>query len=148
LVFLPLTIGISTSSPSGTWPAATSSTASDPAHYELIGPQVFRFEYSYLLTDGTLSITPPASISGIKAFIVDIAMIDSKSKVLLTDAQIATFNTAGGANFLSDFTSGMAPGQLRAQWQSKLDAITGLPRAAISGIRLYERYFYLSPPTL
>ena len=42
----------------------------------------------------------------------------------------------------------MTPGQLRAQWQNKLDGITNLPRPAISGIRLYERYFYLSPPTL
>jgi type II secretory pathway pseudopilin PulG len=145
VVFMPLTIGVSVASPLGTWPAATSSSASDPA-YELIGPQVFRFEYCYQLTDGTLSITP-ASISSRAAIVADIAVIDPKSKVLLTDAQIATFNTPGAANFLSDYTSGMVPGQLRAQWQSVLDANTNLPRPAISGIRVYERFFYLSPPT-
>jgi prepilin-type N-terminal cleavage/methylation domain-containing protein len=137
VVFLPLTI-------SGNWPAATNSTTSDPAHYELIGPQVFRFEYGYLRTDGTRTIAPPASTSGIAAIIVDIAMIDPKSKVLLTDAQITTL-----AGQLDDYTAGMAPGQLLSQWQSKLDANpNGLPRPALSAIRLYERQFYLSPPTL
>ena len=143
VVFLPLTIGVSTSSPSGTWPAATSSTASDPDHYELIGPEVFRFEYSYGLTDGTRSVTPPASISGIAAIIVDIAMIDPKSKVLLTDPQITAL-----AGQLDDYSAGMVPGQLLALWQSRLDANTSLPRPAVSAIRLYERYFYFSPPTL
>ncbi len=58
-------------------------SGSDPSS-EVIGPQVFRFEYCYLLkADGTLSITPPTDVSGIAAIIVDIAVIDSKSKVLL-----------------------------------------------------------------
>ena len=139
VVFMPLTI-------SATWPAATNSSTSDAA-YELIGPQVFRFEYCYLSSDGTLSITPP-SISSMAVIIADIAVIDPKSKVLLTDAQIATLTTPASANFLADYSLGMTPGQLRNTWQNKLDGITSLPRPAISGIRLYERYFYLSPPIL
>ncbi len=134
VIFLPLTF-------SATWPAAVSSTAADMA-YEVIGPQVFRFEYCYLLTDGSRSILP-GNISGMAAIVADVAVIDPKSKVLLTDAQITTL--AAG---LSDYTAGMVPGQLRANWQTYLDGITSLPRPAISGIRLYERYFYLSPPTL
>jgi hypothetical protein len=142
VVFMPLTIGISVASPSGTWPAATSSSTFDSA-YEVIGPQVFRFEYCYLRTDGSLSITPPG-ISSMAAIIVDIAVIDPKSKVLLNDAQVASL-----AGQLVDYGSGMVPGQLRAQWQDTLNANTlGLPRPALSGIRLYERSFYLSPPTL
>ena len=31
------------------------------------------------------------------------------------------------------------------EWESALDGITGIPRQVISNIRLYERYFYLSP---
>src|SRR4029077_9197797 len=136
VVFMPLTI-------STTWPAATSSSASDTA-YEAIGPQVFRFEYCYLLrSNGSLSITPPTDISGIAAIIADIAVIDSKSKVLLTNTQITSL-----AGQLSDYAAGMAPGQLRNSWQNTLNAITTLPRPAISGIRVYERFFYLSPPTL
>jgi hypothetical protein len=143
VVFMPLTIGVSAASPLGTWPAATSSSATD-ADYETIGPQVFRFEYCYLLTTGSRSITPPANVSGIAAIIVDIAVIDPNSKVLLTDAQITTL----AASF-SDFTAGnMVSGQLRNSWQNTLNANTTLPHPALSGVRLYERSFYFSPPTL
>jgi type II secretory pathway component PulJ len=149
VVFLPQTI-------SGTWASAVSTSVAD-SDYEVVGSEVFRLEYYYLLKNGSLSITPwdtgagHTSISGmqdIAAIVADFAVIDPKSKVLLTNAQVATLNTSGAANFLSNYASGMAPGQLRAQWQNTLDGITTLPRPAISGIRLYERYFYLSPPTL
>src|SRR5882762_878128 len=98
IVFLPQTI-------SGVpdWAAAVSTSLPDPGGaYEVIGPQVLRFEYCYLGTDGSLSITPPG-ISSMAAIIVDIAVIDSKSKVLLNNTQIATFSTPGGANFLSNY---------------------------------------------
>lgn len=131
------------------------STAS--SEYEVVGPRVFRFEYYYLLKNGGFSDIPWDTSAGhnavdgmqdVSAIVVDIAVIDPKSKVLLNDAQIATFTTSGAANFLSDYASGMVPGQLRAQWQNTLNGITSLPRPALSGIRLYERHFYLSPPTL
>jgi hypothetical protein len=138
VVFMPLTI-------SATWPAATSSSTFDP-DYELIGPQVFRFEYCYLLkADGSLSRTPPADVSGIAAVVVDIAAIDPKSKVLLNNTQITSL-----AGQLSDYpANNIIPGQLRNNWQNALNANSiGLPRPALSGVRLYERFFYLSPPTL
>jgi len=136
VVFMPLTI-------SATWSAATSSSTSD-ADYEVIGPQVFRFEYCYLLkATGSLSITPPSDISGIAAIVADIAVIDDKSKVLLTNTQITSL-----AGQLSDYATNMVPGQLRNNWQNTLNANTTLPRPALSGVRLYERFFYLSPPTL
>jgi hypothetical protein len=148
VVFLPQTI-------SGNWAAAVSTSTAD-SDYEVVGPEVFRLEYYYLLKNGSLSNTPwdtgagHTSVSGmqdIAAIVADFAVIDPKSRVLLTNS-LATLNTSGAANFLSNYASGMAPGQLRAQWQTTLDGITSLPRPAISGIRLYERYFYLSPPTL
>ena len=140
--------------PTPAWPTAINLAASptpEPSA-EVIGPQVFRFEYYYLLKNGSFSDIPwntgvgNNAVNGMQdvaAIIVDIAVIDSKSKVLLTNAQITTL--AAG---LSDYTAGMTPGQLRSNWQTYLDGITSLPRPAISGIRLYERYFYLSPPTL
>jgi hypothetical protein len=124
---------------------------------EIIAPQVFRFEYCYLLTNGSLSVPPPASISGIAAIIVNIAVIDPKSKVLVdtvdpTAAKIKRLNGSDGSPpALVDYAPGgvMTPGQLLAQWRATLDAnAVGLPRPAISGIRLYERFFYLSPPSL
>jgi prepilin-type N-terminal cleavage/methylation domain-containing protein len=138
--FLPMTI-------LGTWPTATNATLD--SDYELIGPNVFRFEYYYLLKNGTLSITPwdtgagHTTVSGMRdvtAIAVAVAAIDPKSRTLLSDAQVVTL--AGG---MSDFVTTMGPGGLAAQWQAALNAITGMPRPAITGIRIYQRYFYLSP---
>jgi len=84
----------------------------------------------------------------VSAIVVNIAVIDPKSKLLIGDDQLATLSTSGNTNFLTDYTSGMTPGQLRTQWQNKVNAITSLPRPALSGIRFYERYLYLSPPVL
>jgi hypothetical protein len=147
VVFLPLLI-------SNTWPYATNQSPdpSSASAYETMGPQVFRFEYYYLLKNGGFSDTPWDTGAGhtavkgmqdVSAIVASVAVIDSKSRVLLTDSQVAAL--AAG---LSDYVVGIAPGQLRANWQAYLDGIISLPRPAISGIRLYERYFYLSPPTL
>jgi len=126
------------------WPAATNSSTSD-SDYELVGPNVFRFEYYYLLTTGALSPGPWTStnavtIKDVAAIAVAIAAMDPKSKVLVTNSQIATI-----AGSLSDYTASMGPGQLLAGWQTALDGITGIPRQVVSSTRLYERYFYLSP---
>jgi hypothetical protein len=157
VVFMPLTIGPSAAVPLGTWPAATSSSTVDP-DYEVIGPQVFRFEYRYLRTDGTRTITPPldgngrADLSQIAAIIAGIAVIDSKSKVLADNSATVpppNDNITRLAGQLVDYTSTMVPGQLLTNWRAAIDANSiGLPRPAISGVRLYERFFYLSPPTL
>jgi hypothetical protein len=145
VVFLPLTIY-------GTWPSVASSSAYDDTDpfkrtYEIIGPQVFRFEYYYLeKTTGSLVAYPApwTSLSTVAtrdaaAIVVAIAVIDPASKVLLSNSQIATL-----VESLPDYVSGSMPGELLAQWQSALDSIRNMPRPAISGIRLYERYFYIS----
>jgi prepilin-type N-terminal cleavage/methylation domain-containing protein len=143
------------------WPAAIDPTA-DPADpyqkCELIGPQVFRFEYYYLTKlNPTLvkypsgaQLTQPSldwsnankiDIADIAAIVVAVAAIDPQSRKLLTEA-----NVQGIADALPNFTSG-TPGALLAQWQNVLQTdaqITSLPRPALQGIRLYERYFYLN----
>ena len=172
-IYIPIIyLNSSNTTISSTWPAAVSSSTND-SDYEAAGPQVFRFEYYYLLkgqadpvTNTTyasvLSATPWDSrldhgpsypqyrhiavkgMEDVAAVVLDIAVIDPKSRVLVPDAQIA--NLAGQ---LVDYSSGMTPGQLLTNWRSTIDANTiGLPRPVISGIRVYERYFYLSPPTL
>ena len=147
--------------PTPAWPETSSATISW-SDSEIIGPQVFRFEYYYLLKDGNFSDIPWVTLTGtnnsvngmqdVAAIVVDIAVIDPKSRVLLgateaqINAQLATFSTFGNANFLVDFASGHAPGWLRTQWQNTINGITSLPRPALSGIRVYERFIYLSPP--
>lgn len=145
VVFLPLTLH-------GTWPCVASSSSyddPDPTRrtYEIIGPQVFRFEYYYLekMTGSLVAFPAPwTSLSAVAAkdaaaIVVAIAIIDPRSKVLLSNAQIATLGES-----LPDYASGWGPGELLARWQTALDGITNLPRPAISGIRLYERYFPIS----
>jgi len=145
----------------GLWPAATSATAID-SDYELAGPQVFRFEYYYLLPSGALSAGPWTGIAwwdmsqvsnptvagtpafkDISAIVVAIAAIDPKSKVLLTNTQITRL-----IGLLGSYVDGMVPGQLLSTWQAALDNTKttdpDMPRPAIQGIRLYERYFYLT----
>jgi len=168
VVFLPLTIA-------GNWAAATDTTSTD-SDYEVIGPQVFRFEYYYLLkgvsttTNAIFTDTPwdtrtgilHTNVSGMRdvaAIVVGVAVIEPKSKALLDNsAQVPPPNdniTRLGARLIDwgNTTCTGCPsqtqwqttaGQLLTQWQAALDANTlGLPRPAISGIRLYERYFYL-----
>jgi hypothetical protein len=95
----------------------------------------------------------------VAAVVVDIAVIDPRSRPLVTDAQLARLNGADGQPpVLVDYdpASMTNPGQLLAQWRAALDNIlatgkignTPVPRPAIQGVRIYERYFYLSPPTL
>ena len=145
VVFRPLTLH-------GTWPSVASSSAyddTDPAKrtYEIIGPQVFRFEYYYLeRATGNLVANPAAwtslsdvAINDAAAIVVAIAVIDPKSRILLSNAQVATL-----AQSLPDYASGLRPGELLAQWQSVLDNLTNMPRPAVSSIRLYERCFYIS----
>jgi hypothetical protein len=201
-----------TPSPAATpaWPeiASISPAPSPWPDSEVIGPQVFRFEYHYLLKGQTNPVTgdlwspifsdapwdtricscpaaspaptptgtpiasptpealcchtAPEGMQDVAAVVVVIAVIDPKSKVLVTDAQLARLNGADGQSpALIDWGNTTCvgcptqaqwqttPGLLRAQWRAALDANTiGLARPAISGIRVYERYLYLSPPTL
>lgn len=147
--------------PTPAWPQAGNMTA-DVA-YETIGPQVFRFEYYYLRKDGSCSdipwLSPHSSVSGmqdVSAIIVDIAVIDPRSKVLISDCLLTKLNGAPpppgcGAQTLAlvDYNRNTmtTPGQLLANWRSVIDTNSiGLPRLPVSGIRLYERFIYLSPP--
>ena len=129
MVFLPLTIA-------ATWPAATDATAD--TDYEPMGSDIFRFEYFYLLKDGTLSIT--GAISDVAGIGVAIAVIDPKSRVLVSDSQLEAL-----AAQMEDFAATMKPGDLEKNWQSAIESST-LPRAVIPSIHVYGRIFYLNQP--
>jgi prepilin-type N-terminal cleavage/methylation domain-containing protein len=143
IVFLPLQI-------SSMWPASINSTPDPQGDYEIIGPTVFRFEYYYLLKNGSFSTTPwdtstgHSGINGLRdvaAIIVGLAAIDRKSSELISSTQLSAL-----AVNMPDYTATMQPGDLMGQWQSALDSNSvtpPIPRGALSAIRLYERYFYL-----
>jgi prepilin-type N-terminal cleavage/methylation domain-containing protein len=147
IVFSPLTIA-------AMWPNATTSNGVD-SDYELVGPQIFRFEYYYQLQQGDLTDTPwddinqtHTSIQGLRdvgAIVVVIAVIDPKSRVLLSDSQLVTL-----AGQMLDYVPYNSPGnsgkvgpQPQVQWQDAVNSST-IPRAAATGIRFYQRYFYLN----
>lgn len=139
IVYLPLTI-------SANWVAATNHNPD--ADYELIGPYVFRFEYYYVLKNGTLSVTPWDATAGhtnvngvqdVAAVQICVAALDPKSRHLRSDDHLNTL-----AEAMSDFSPPMDHGDLRAQWQSVLNAATALPRPATAAVRLYERSFAIN----
>ncbi len=134
----PLIFGLTTIA--NNWPSATDSGRSDP-DYETIGPQVFRFEYCYLLKDGTLGVAPGAAgMQDVAAISVCIGVVDPKSKVLLSSSQVSDL-----AGRMEDFSVSMQPGDLLGQWQTALDSTRDMPRTAISAIRLYQHSFHLLP---
>jgi prepilin-type N-terminal cleavage/methylation domain-containing protein len=154
MVFLPLTID-------QTWPAATG-TGADP-NYETIGPDVFRFEYYYLLKNGLVTdnpwntdatLTPPhTSINGLKdvqAIAVAIAVIDPQSRSLLSlqnlidlEANMIDFRNAPSKNQ----NPNKKTGDLEYQWGQVVNSNTAsVPPAANQAIRIYSRFFNLNLP--
>jgi hypothetical protein len=64
---------------------------------------------------------------------------------MITSLPRVSRRRSDGAALSSDLQPGayIVPGHSPRRWQGTLDANASLPRRAISGIRLYERYFYL-----
>jgi len=173
LVFLPVTIG-------SLWPAAinnnnncggSNNSSCDP-DYETIGSGVFRFEYYYVLKNGSAtdvpwdkfarpaqtSLTNPTSIglTDVEAIAVVIAAIDSTSRSLISDASLFDL-----VSDLADFAS--APGRgvgnqnkyiggVEDNWERVVETVaaTGrtssgspVPPEAAKAIRIYSRTFDL-----
>jgi type II secretory pathway component PulJ len=156
IVFLDQTIGAI-----GPWSAAINndnSNASSDADYETIGPGVFRFEYYYLLKNGTLTDVPwdqiarplqtktntPAKIglTDVESISVAIAVIDSAGRALIDAASptslldlasdMADFKTARGRG--NGGTKNI--GDLEYSWNAVLvgDATQGLPGVINTGM--------------
>ena len=163
IVFLPLTIA-------ATWPAITNNQTDPDSQYETVGPQVFRFEYYYLLKNGNLTDTPwdaaarptqtsltsPASIglTDVEAIAVTIAVIDPQSRSLLTNGDPTEQNLLNLQLAMNDFKTqkGQGPmknGVLEVQWNQVITnpvtypVTATMPRAVLSAIRIYNRYFDL-----
>jgi prepilin-type N-terminal cleavage/methylation domain-containing protein len=148
VIFSPISI-------QGVWTTTVTSNATTDSKHELIGPNIIRFEYYYLLANGSFSIVPwdsniaghtsSAGLRDVAAIVVAVAAIDPKTRVLFSNSTVATI-----AGTLIDYSAGHGPGWLIKQWRSALDGPTNptvknLPAAATAAIRVSERYFYLSP---
>lgn len=139
--------------PTPAWPQAGDMTT-DP-DYELIGPQVFRFEYYYQLLTGDYTDTPwdtdqvghegIVGLRDVTTIVVVIATIDPKSRLLLTEAQLATLagQMTDHVPYKSPGNSGKVDTALSFKWQTTVNSST-LPKAALTGIHFYQRTFYLT----
>jgi len=169
IVFLPGTI-----SGTGPWSAAVNndnSTSSQDPDYETIGPQVFRFEYYYLLKNGSVTDVPwdttarptqttiasPQSIglTDVEAIDVAIAVIDPASRSLISNSSLfdlasdmADFKTApgngnGGAKKIGDVETQWNTAVFSAAQTGQTSTGSSVAKAAASAIRIYSRYFDL-----
>ena len=144
------------------WPTVTGSNT-DP-DYQVIGDQVFRLEYCFLVessysnnssltvTSANLSSTPYVApnttyngLQDVVAVVVSIAVLDTQSQNLATSVNSTAMTTA--AADLQDVTGAtIAANQLPLTvWKSNLATTNlGLPNAAASQVRFYQRYCYLN----
>ncbi|MEO7931520.1 MAG: hypothetical protein ABIT76_00025 [Chthoniobacterales bacterium] len=114
--------------------------------YHMVSDSVCRLEYCFQNTDGTYTNGPATtrSLSGYSAIVVALVILDPQSR------QIASPATVGAAftdpTDLEITPGGTTPPKLMAtSWEDKLKAgIPGIPQAASSQIRIYQRYFYLN----
>ena len=128
------------------------------SYYDPIGPQVFRFEVCFQLANGTYSLNPgytnsiPTASTGLTntvAIVVAVAMLDSKSRKLVT--------TAAKWNSLIKALPNPTVLQLNSSqlmdyaWNNAINTGTfsaqaGIPAAAASHVKVYQRYYYLNTP--
>jgi len=125
-------------------PAAVATEANEA--YEVVGPGVIRFEYFYVLKNGTLSANPwdaaaghteEAGLRDVAAICVVLAVVDPSGFVRITPAEIR-----GLAGKLPDFNPGSMPtlGDLEKQWQRVLDADEAVQKLG-GGARVHSRCF-------
>lgn len=134
------------------WPAAANQEDDDD--FELFGPDIFRFEYSYLLkgrklVDGTsypatLSLVPwdtrmgstrAEGLRDVAAILVTVAIVDPKSRILLTANDLI-----GLSDRMKDASDTRHGPELEAQWKEAILTST-LPPTALASIRVYRRSF-------
>ncbi|MEA2885377.1 MAG: hypothetical protein QOH32_4652 [Bradyrhizobium sp.] len=147
VVFLPIQI---VGTP-GVFASASKLYDAANKEFKLLSEQVFRFEYCFLLKDGTLSVNPwiaaspyshsSTTISDIAAIVFTVAILDNTSRTVAGDMR----NLAAS---LPDAVDGK---NIAAAW---LNVVNGKdaanpfpppnsPRIAASAVRVYQRYCYL-----
>ena len=130
----------------GSGSSITTTGASSDPDYEVIGENVFRMEFCYLMKDGTLSDTPwlapNTTLNGLKdvtAIIVTIAVLDPASRSIISDTALTEASSK-----LPNVAGASMPTPPLPLWQAQIDnGDLGLPQQAASQVRLYQRTYYL-----
>ncbi|GAT32322.1 type IV pilin N-term methylation site GFxxxE [Terrimicrobium sacchariphilum] len=152
----PLTTN-ATPLPASTIAGAWGSTVgSSPAYgngtddnYHLLADGVFRIYYCFQTTNGTFTKTPVATamtgpLGDATSLILTLAILDEDSRKIATDS-----SKLASALPEPDLSNGKLPAET---WQSAVDNVdkfaqdAGIPTAAASRVRIYQRSFPLTSP--
>lgn len=167
------TVPESASTIAGRWPGVVGGpphTDGEDESYHVISAAVFRMEFAFLKFDAATSQYVPyvpssqTALSGasgglkdIAAVVVAIAILDEASQnPVRTDATSGLKKaTADQMIAALEDVSTLAPGAstaefMAAKWKASVESASfasnaGLPRAAASNVRIYQRTFYLNP---
>lgn len=105
---------------------------------DVLADGVLRMEFSYLKTDGTLSNTAKQDLSDVSAMVVAIAVLDTKSRKILTADDLKKLSDS-----LPDSKDGEEP---IVSWQKAIvqpNFGNGIPRQGHQALRCYQRYYNL-----
>lgn len=132
------------------WPDIANGT---DTNYQTLSSEVYRMEFCFLnmtrtggSTTYSYSLTPAPNVENIAAIIVAIAILDTTSRKIVTN-----FSSMAGA--LLDLTTGNLsknpPVLMSNMWNNTINSPTfastsGIPQAAASQIRVYQRFIYLN----
>lgn len=140
----------------GSWSGAVGSSPdydSSDDDYHAIADGVFRFEYCFLKKDGTYSLMRDSAggFRDVAAVVVSLAVLDGDSRKLAPD----TSKLAAALPFTNIPPNDSVPAAtviLPAEsWQAIINdsaafAAAGIPQAAASKVRIYQRAFPLNTP--
>lgn len=122
--------------------------------YHVLADQVCRLEVCFQMTDGTYVIDPAGnsattihSLKDVTAIVVGLIVLDASSQEIADMSKVS--NSFADAS-TADLTS-TAPVLMGERWRRDLlkpgfAQKAGIPQAAASQIRIYQRYFPLNPP--
>jgi prepilin-type N-terminal cleavage/methylation domain-containing protein len=127
----------------GGWPDTVKDDSSD-ADFHLISDEVYRLEFAFLLKTGTLT-TQFSKLSNVSAIVVSIAILDSTSQKMIPTSNnlVSALEDASDAKLTSS-----PPKTTVSVWHDAANSKDfaqkcGIPAAAASQVRIYQRYFYL-----
>ena len=104
--------------------------------FDVLAEGVLRLEFAYVTKNGQfVSDQSLTDLSNVSAVVVAVAVLDSASRKMLTEAEVGRLSDA-----LKDAPSNGK--DLISAWEAQLYA-SGLPLRAIQNVRIFQRFFYV-----